>query len=168
RPQGNQGQQFHAGPGLESEPPVLRDCGNQQRRLHACEGLADADPRTATEWKERELRALLLLLGEPALGPERPRVGIAPRIVMHRPLTERDVRTCWNPPASQLDVTQRAPPDCPYRRVHAQGFVEHPPPVGVPPQGIPGRAPPPPHPPPPRVQERLRLPPLPPAGGRPA
>src|SRR5262249_61994880 len=72
RPQRDQRQQFDAGPGLESEPPALRDRCDQERRLHPCERLPDADARTAAEWKERELGALVLLPGQPALGPELP------------------------------------------------------------------------------------------------
>src|SRR5262245_62792703 len=112
RPQRNQRQQLDAEPGLESEPPVLRDRGDQERRLHSRERLPDAYARTAAEWEERELGALVLLPGQPALGPEHPRVGIVSGIAMHRPLAQRDVRTSRNHPASHLDVAQRAAPYC--------------------------------------------------------
>src|SRR5438045_9789116 len=66
-----------------AELKTLRDGGQQQRRFHHCERIANALPGAAAEWEVCKARQLLRSFRQPAIRIEFLRIGKISPVVTH-------------------------------------------------------------------------------------
>lgn len=114
------GTRRHRVPRHQAEPESRRDRGQEQRCLHQCERVADAEPRAGPEG---EVGAAGQPLGQavgPAVRIEALRVLEVAPVAVHDPLTHQDDRAGRDVVSTHLAIPERRAGEDPRRRVQPQ------------------------------------------------